>query len=145
MSDVLLTAIAFEAAYQTRLRWQVSEFVFYLTGRQHFLLLLFAGGIWVLLGRWLGIYGRLDSANPRVLIQDTSRQCGLGAIALVLFEYTLRLDLSRAVVGLIVGYNWVLLLPFRWTAGRLSRPSPLHFFPPPVIPPLTPLNLALPS
>jgi len=37
----------------------------------------------------------------------------------VLFEYLLRLDLSRSFLGLFSAYAWVLLLLFRLTAGRV--------------------------
>jgi exopolysaccharide biosynthesis polyprenyl glycosylphosphotransferase len=37
----------------------------------------------------------------------------------VLFEYVLRLDLSRSFLGLFAAYAWVLLLLFRLTAGRV--------------------------
>jgi exopolysaccharide biosynthesis polyprenyl glycosylphosphotransferase len=37
----------------------------------------------------------------------------------VLFEYVLRLDLSRFFLGLFSAYAWVLLLLFRLTAGRV--------------------------
>lgn len=120
LSDVALTGAAFEAAYQTRLHWQLSENVFFLTTSQHLSLLLFCLLIWVLLGRWLGVYGRLDPSDPRTVVRDTTRQCGLGAISLILFEYTLRLNLSRPFVGLVVGYAWLFLLVFRWNASRVA-------------------------
>jgi exopolysaccharide biosynthesis polyprenyl glycosylphosphotransferase len=54
-----------------------------------------------------------------VILRDTARQCAYGALCLVLFEYVLRLDLSRFFLGLFSAYAWVLLLLFRLTAGRV--------------------------
>src|SRR5262249_15689015 len=65
------------------------------------------------------IYDRLDSGHPRVVVRDTFRQCGYGVISLVLFEYSLRLDLSRFFLIFFTTYAFVLLLSFRLTAGRL--------------------------
>ncbi len=83
------------------------------------MLLGFATLVWVLLGYWLGVYERLDSSRLRTIVRDATRQCGLGGIAVVLLEYTLRLDLSRGFLGLFIAYSWLLLLLFRWRAGKI--------------------------
>jgi len=54
----------------------------------------------VLLGYWLGVYERLDSSRLRTIVRDATRQCGIGGIACVLFEYSLNLDLSRGFLAL---------------------------------------------
>jgi len=118
VSDVLLTALAFEAAYQTRLLLHL-ERAFFFTVPEKALLLGVSLAAWVMIGLWLGVYDRLDSADPRVILRDSSRQCGYGIICLVLFEYLLRLDVSRPFLALLAGYSWVFLLVFRLTAGRL--------------------------
>ena len=41
------------------------------------------------------------------------------AFAVVVFEFVLRLDLSRPFLALFVGYAWVFLLLFRLLSGRL--------------------------
>jgi len=94
------------------------EHTFYLTVERKALVLGFALVAWVTIGLWLGIYEKLDSGHPRVILRDTVRQCAYGALCLVLFEYLLRLDLSRSFLGLFSAYAWVLLLLFRLTAGR---------------------------
>src|SRR5262245_59309717 len=83
------------------------------------LLLGFSLLIWVTLGYWLGVYERLDSALLRVITRDTTRQCGIGIISVVLFEYSLRLDLSRPFMVLFAAYAWLFLLLFRWKAGKV--------------------------
>src|ERR1039458_143453 len=118
LSDIILAALAFQAAYQTRAVLHL-EHTFYLTVERKALVLGFALVAWVTIGLWLGIYEKLDSGRPRVILRDTARQCASGALCLVLFEYVLRLDLSRFFLGLFSAYAWVLLLLFRLTAGRV--------------------------
>ena len=117
LSDIVLTALAFEAAYQTR-SWLRLEHVFYLSIPIKALMLGFSVGVWVLIAQWLGIYEKLDSGDPRVIVRDTSRQCAYGAVCVVVFEFALRLDLSRPFLALFVAYAWVLLSLFRLLAGR---------------------------
>jgi exopolysaccharide biosynthesis polyprenyl glycosylphosphotransferase len=118
LSDIILVALAFQAAYRTRAILHLQR-VFYLTVEQEALVLGFALVAWVTIGLWLGIYEKLDSGHPRIILRDTVRQCAFGALCLVLFEYVLRLDLSRFFLGLFSAYAWVLLLLFRLTAGRV--------------------------
>ena len=118
LSDIILAALAFQAAYLTRAVLHL-EHTFYLTVERQALVLGFALVAWVTIGLWLGIYEKLDSGHPRVILRDTARQCASGALCLVLFEYVLRLDLSRSFLGLFSAYAWVLLLLFRLTAGRV--------------------------
>ncbi len=118
LSDVLLTTIAFEAAYRTRL-WLAFERNFYLTVPAKALVLGFSILVWVVLGRWLQVYDRLDAGSPRIILRDAFRQTLYGAAAVVVFEYLLRLDLSRAFLALFALYGWILLCLFRLTAGNL--------------------------
>lgn len=118
VSDVVLTALAFEAAYQTRV-WLPLERNFEIAAPNKALLLGFSVLIWVVLGYWLSIYERLDSAHPMVVLRDTTRQCGIGLIGIVLLEYALRLDLSRVFLGLFGTYAWLLLILFRWKLGKV--------------------------
>jgi exopolysaccharide biosynthesis polyprenyl glycosylphosphotransferase len=74
---------------------------------------------WLLIGLWLRIYDRLDSGAPRLILRDTFHQCLYGAICLVLFEFSLRLELSRPFLVLMATYTWALLCLFRLTAGSL--------------------------
>ena len=118
LSDIVLIALAFEAAYRTRLSLRLN-FAFYLTTEQKALVLGSALFACVIAGLWLGIYEKLDSGHPRVILRDTARQCAFGAIGSVLFEYALRMDLSRSFLILFYACAWVFLLLFRLTAGRL--------------------------
>lgn len=118
LMDIVLIALAFEAAYQTRVFLPV-ERNFFLTVQTKALLLGAAVVAWLMIGDWLEVYERLDAAHPRVVLRDTFRQVVLGVITLVLLEYLLRLDLSRAFMLLFASYNFVLLCLFRWNAGSL--------------------------
>jgi exopolysaccharide biosynthesis polyprenyl glycosylphosphotransferase len=118
LSDIALTALSFWAAYQTR-SWLPLERYFSLELPTRTLLLGFCMLSWLLIGLWLQVYDRLDSGAPRVILRDTFRQCGYGALSLVVFEFALRLDLSRPFLTLIAAYSWVFLCLFRLTAGSL--------------------------
>jgi len=118
LADVLLTALAFLAAYQTRLRLPLEQVFFFDTARTG-LLLSASVLLWPVIGYWMSVYDRLDSAHPRVILRDSFRQCAMGAIGLVLVEYTLRLDLSRSFTALMAGYSWILLCLFRLRAGAV--------------------------
>ena len=118
LSDILLATLAFEAAYRTR-TFLPLERQFFLTAQQRALVLGSALVAWVVIALWLEIYEKLDSGHPRIILRDTFRQCVYGAVCLVVFEYVLRLELSRPFLLLLSAYTWVLLLLFRLTAGRL--------------------------
>src|SRR5262252_1815797 len=118
LSDVLLAALAFEAAYQTRVLLHL-EHQFYLTVERKSLVLAFALAAWVTIGLWLEVYEKLDIGHPRVVLRDAARQCAYGVVCLIVFEYVFRLDLSRFFLVLFSVYAWVLLLFFRLTAGRV--------------------------
>ena len=118
LSDIVLAAAGFEAAYQTRSILHL-EHAFFLTVDKKALVLGFSLLAWVAIGLWLEVYEKLDSGHPRIILRDSFRQSAYGAIALVLFEYVFRLDLSRFFLLLFSVYAWVLLLVFRLLAGRL--------------------------
>ncbi len=117
-TDVLLTSIAFVAAYQTRLRLHLEK-NFFIDFPVAALLLVLSALCWVAIGYWFDVYEKLDSAHPSVVLRDTFRQCALGAICLVLTEFLLRLDLSRSFVVLVAVYAWILLCLFRINAARV--------------------------
>jgi len=118
LSDIVLAAVGFAAAYQTRSILPL-EHTFFLTAEKKALVLGFSLLAWVSIGLWLGVYEKLDSGHPRIILRDSFRQSAYGAICLVLFEYVLRLDLSRFFLVLFSAYAWILLLVFRLLAGRL--------------------------
>ena len=118
LSDLILATAAFEAAYQTR-AWLPLQHQFFLTIQQKALVLGFSLVAWVAIGLWLEVYEKLDSGHPRIILRDSFRQCLYGAVCVVVFEYVLRMELSRPFLMLFSAYAWVLLLLFRLTAGRV--------------------------
>ncbi len=118
LSDILLTAAAFTAAYESRVLLPL-ERNFYLSLEVRALLLGISLLAWLGMGLWLNVYERLDAGNPQVILRDSFHQSLLGMTCLVIFQYMLRLDLSRPFLGLFGAYAWVLLCVFRLTAGRV--------------------------
>lgn len=118
LSDVLLTALAFEAAYLTRSLLPLS-LDFYLSSAVKTLLFGFAAVACVIFGLWVQVYDRLDAAHPWVILRETARQVGFAAVCLVVSEFLVRLDLSRGFLLLFVLLQFLFLLVFRWNARRL--------------------------
>jgi exopolysaccharide biosynthesis polyprenyl glycosylphosphotransferase len=123
LSDIVLIALAFFLAYRARLALGSHvvpfEHDFYLLAPVQVLLLGWSMVVWVALGIWWQTYGRIDLARPRVILLDAFRQCLLGAISVVLLEFALRLDLSRAFLTMFAALTWVLLCLFRLNASRI--------------------------
>jgi exopolysaccharide biosynthesis polyprenyl glycosylphosphotransferase len=118
LSDILLSALAFVAAYQTRSALSLGH-TFYFSGERKALVLGLCILTSVLTGYWLQVYGRLGTSERRVVLGDSLRQSGYAAVGLIFLEFALRLDLSRPFLFLYVGYSWLLLLTFRLGARRL--------------------------
>ena len=118
LSDVLLTALAFEAAYLTRSILPLTH-DFFLTAPLKTLLFGVAAISSVVFCLWVQIYDRLDGANPYVILRETLKQTVFGAVTIVLFEYFLHLELSRSFLLLFVSVQFLFLLLFRWNAGSL--------------------------
>ncbi|WP_031495769.1 sugar transferase [Bryobacter aggregatus] len=118
LSDVLLTALAFEAAYLLRSLLPLTR-DFYLNTPLKMLLFGIAALSSVIFCLWVQVYDRLDGANPYVIFRETLKQAAFNAITLILFEYTLRLDLSRGFLLLFIATQFLFLLLFRWNAGSL--------------------------
>ena len=64
----------------------------------------------------------MNISTPRILAAcfvNSLRQCLVGTACVVLFQYLLRLELSRGFLFLFFAYNLVLLALFRWNSRRL--------------------------
>ena len=71
LSDIVLAALAFEAAYQTRTVLHL-EHLFYLELPTKTLVLGFSLFAWVTIGLWLEVYEKLDSGHPRIILRDAA-------------------------------------------------------------------------
>ncbi|MFL6352089.1 MAG: sugar transferase [Bryobacteraceae bacterium] len=119
VTDALFTILAFEAAYHTRAHLELKQLIFFLPLQTHILLLGFCVAVWVALGSLQRVYEYLDSANPSRVLVNSLRQCLVGTACVVLFQYLLRLELSRGFLFLFFAYNLALLALFRWNSRRL--------------------------
>jgi exopolysaccharide biosynthesis polyprenyl glycosylphosphotransferase len=119
VGDVILTILTFEAAYQTRIFLPL-ERVFFILSPIKALLLVVALLLWLLAGRWIGVYERLYGTNLWAAAYDSLRQVAFGALGLVTFQFLLRLDISRSFIGLFALYSFVAMVLYRASAGKLS-------------------------
>ncbi|MDX2149171.1 MAG: sugar transferase [Bryobacteraceae bacterium] len=128
LADIALTTAAFELAYQTRLSLDLAR-IFFLTPERKLLLLLCAVMVAVAAGVWMRVYERVQTRSRRVALWDAMRQGAVLGVGVVLFEYALRLDLSRPFLALFLVYTVVALGLFRVVAvtiARRVRPSPRY-------------------
>ncbi len=118
LSDVLLTALAFEAAYLTRSLLPLTH-EFFLAASLKVLLFGVAAISSVVFCLWVQVYDRLDGANRYVIFRETAKQAVFGVMTMVLVDYFLKLDLSRFFLLCFVGLQFLSLLLFRLNAGSL--------------------------
>jgi exopolysaccharide biosynthesis polyprenyl glycosylphosphotransferase len=127
LSDVFLTAIAFELAYSIR-QYLHLDLTFFLEPGVKNLLLGFCVLTSVATGYWLNVYGKLDGACISVIVRDTSRQAGYVALALVVFiVFGMQLKISRVFLALFIFLSWFLLASFRVAARNLVTVASREF------------------
>ena len=123
LSDIILVTLAFAITYQLRLSigWRLLAIhpVFFLRPYEQALVLGFSLFAWVTIGLWLHIYENLEAGRPRVILQGSARQCGYAALCLLVFEYALRMELSRFLLSVFPALVWIFLLLFRLAARRM--------------------------
>ena len=121
LSDVLLTAAAFELAYGFR-RWLPLSNKFFLLPEVKDLLLFFSVLAWVAAGFWLNVYSKPDAPRIHAILRDSARQVGYGALALFVFiVFGLRLEyqISRPFLAAFIFTSWFFLAGFRIAARNL--------------------------
>lgn len=118
LADLALTAVAFEAAYFIRqwLPFQTNLAIPMLP-----LVLAFCVITWLAAGHWLGVHLHLQTSSTQSILRNSLLQAAAGAIGLILFEYVLRLSLSRFFLGVFALCSWALLLGFRLIVVRVAR------------------------
>ena len=116
ISDVALVTMAFLAAYRLRASVELFQRGFHLDASLQFLIAVVGGMSWVLAGRWMAVYDRLDSAEALVIIRDGLRQSIAAVTTIVLVQFALRLDLSRAFLVLYGSLGGLFLIVFRLNA-----------------------------
>ena len=121
LSDALLTAAAFEIAYRLRQSLHLDH-VFFLPDDKKNLLLASAVLIWVTVGYWLNVSGKLDSARIRAILRECFRQVVYSAVAFVLFVvfgHILEIPLARGFLFSFIAISWFFLASFRIAARNL--------------------------
>jgi exopolysaccharide biosynthesis polyprenyl glycosylphosphotransferase len=121
LSDIILATLAFEIAYRIRvpLHWRFLFDVFYLTAQQKALVLGFSLFAWVTIGLWFEVYDKLEAGRLRAIVSDSVRQYAWGALSILVFQYALRMELSRLFLAAYAFLAWAFILLFRLTAGRV--------------------------
>jgi exopolysaccharide biosynthesis polyprenyl glycosylphosphotransferase len=119
LADFLLLPLAFRLAYLTRRELPLERY-FEIAEPTQVLILFCAVLTWILSGLWFNLYDRLDSSRLRVLLFRTFRQVSMTALAVVVFEFLMRLDLSRPFLALFFLYAFVLVAVFRSAAAVLA-------------------------
>jgi exopolysaccharide biosynthesis polyprenyl glycosylphosphotransferase len=119
LSDVVLTAAAFELAYGVRRLLPLSN-EFYLLPEVKNLLLCFSVLTWVASGYWLNVYIRLDAPRIRAILRDSARQVGYSALALVVFiVFALQIKISRPFLATFIFVSWFFIAGFRIASRNL--------------------------
>jgi len=119
LSDLLLTIAAFYAAYELRVRITFLERDFFILPAEQALILGFGLISAVSIGRWLGVYEKLDSGKPAAILRDSFSQAAYLALAILVFQYVVRLDLSRSFLGFFAIFSCLLFSLFRLLSGPL--------------------------
>jgi exopolysaccharide biosynthesis polyprenyl glycosylphosphotransferase len=119
LSDLLLTIAAFYAAYEVRVRITFLEHDFFILPAQQVLILGFGLLAAVSIGRWLGVYEKLDSGKPAAILRDSFSQAAYLSLAILVFQYVVRLDLSRTFLGFFAIFSWLFFSLFRLLSGPL--------------------------
>src|SRR5580692_7115669 len=121
LSDVVLTAAAFELSYGFR-RWLPLSNEFYLLPEVKDLLLCFSVLTWVGAGYWLSVYSKPDAPRIHAILRDSARQVAYGALALfvfIVFGLRLQYQISRPFLATFIFTSWCLLAGVRIAARNL--------------------------
>ena len=118
LADALLTAAAFEIAYDFR-RWLNLSNEFHLDPGVKTLLLWFCTIAWVASGYWLNVYGKVDAARIRGILRDSARQVVYSALAMFVFigfGLQLQWQISRPFLAIFIFLSWMFLAGLRIAA-----------------------------
>jgi len=120
LADPLLVWAGFALAYAVRQMLPL-ERVFFLTPSVRVLLLLAGLAAWVLSGLWIRAYDEVLAARPLRIFTRAFQQSAVAVTALVIIEYTQRLDLSRPFLALWALFTFLLLASARLLARHGYR------------------------
>ena len=118
-SDLLLTIAALYAAYHVRAQITFLENYFVISPSEFALILGFCMIAAVAIGRSLDVYEKLDSGQPAAILRDAFSQAAYLSLAFLVFQYLLRLNLSRPFLGFFGLFSWIFFSLFRILSGPL--------------------------
>ncbi len=120
VAEGLITFGSFAAAYYTRTRLHFSK-LFFLTRETYIVLALFSIAVWAVLGARKRVFEAVEGGRSLSILAETIRQCLLGTVLLVLFQYLINLghELSRTFLAFFGAYTLVALALFRRKAPAL--------------------------
>jgi len=119
-ADLLLVWAAFELAYLSR-SYLPFQRIFFLTFGVKTSLLLFTPTAWLLLGLWMGSYEKTLLEPVGSVIVRSVRQAVALLVALVVYEYFQRLDISRPFLALVCVYSGASTAALRLLVDLLAR------------------------
>jgi len=122
LADILLIALAFQAAYATRSHLPFLR-SFYLSESTKALLILSASLVWTLVGLWLGLYETFMRGRWQSLVLGVLRQSLWATAGVVVLQYVQRPEeysLSRPFLALLFAYSAAVLLLFRLIVRALA-------------------------
>ena len=117
-TDIVLLGLCFEAAYQIRVYLPL-PLEFFIASPVKVLILGFGLLSWLGSGFWMSVYDRLYVHDPRAAVYDTLRQVLFTTLALVMFQFLFKLNISRVFIGLFASFSVVALILYRVSAGPL--------------------------
>jgi exopolysaccharide biosynthesis polyprenyl glycosylphosphotransferase len=117
--ETALTALCFVLAYVLRralpFRLEIHPFAGY---GKLLLVILF---LWGLIAAWLDVFKIVERQENIVSVRKAVQQVAIGGVMILVLEAAFKWDVSRALVGLFLVVNLVVLCVFRVTSRRLRR------------------------
>jgi len=121
-TDAILSIFSFEIAYSIRTRLHATN-VFFLPLDRNIELAIFSAAAWVLFGWRQRVSDYLVGTSVHRTLRQTFRQCVLGLVLLVVFQYFLHqgVELSRGFLAIFALCNFCALFLFRlWAPTMLA-------------------------
>src|SRR5438270_391490 len=121
-ADAILTVLSFESAYYIRAHLH-GGYIFRLPLDRNIELAFFSAAAWVLFGWEQRVSDYLTGVSWSRTLRQTFRQCLLGIVLLVVFQYLMHqgVELSRGFLAIFAACNFCILFLFRlWAPTMLA-------------------------
>ncbi|MDD5543482.1 MAG: sugar transferase [Acidobacteriia bacterium] len=117
--EILLTSVSFFGAFLIRRALPLPREIHPLAG--YSLLLVLTLVLWMLLAILLDAYHIVEHQENIVGVRKATQQVALGGVVILLALAVFKLDISRSLIGIFLGLNWVVLSVFRVSSKRLRH------------------------